>query len=88
MVRELAGVGGTGLVLGVGDSGSPLGNDRELLSGPHSVSVDSVCGSHLGGLDLVRVEAPRPGRAVADVAGRRVEDDGMRIDVSGLDLDG
>lgn len=35
-------------ILRVGDSGSPLGNDHELLTGQFGVSVDSVCGS-LGG---------------------------------------
>lgn len=31
-------------VLAIGDSGSPLGNDHELLSSPVSISVDQVCG--------------------------------------------
>ncbi|MEO8723412.1 MAG: hypothetical protein ABI395_07800 [Sphingobium sp.] len=35
-------------VLGIGDSGSPLGNDHELLSGAYGISVDSVCGSLSG----------------------------------------
>lgn len=35
-------------VLAIGDSGSPLGNDHELLSGPTSVSVNQVCGDAEG----------------------------------------
>lgn len=35
-------------VLAIGDSGSPDGNDHELLSGPMSVSVDQVCGDPAG----------------------------------------
>ncbi len=37
-------VGGPADVLAIGDSGSPLGNDHELLSSPSSISVDQVCG--------------------------------------------
>ncbi len=36
--------GGPVDVLAIGDSGSPLGNDHELLSSPTSISVDQVCG--------------------------------------------
>lgn len=69
--------GGDGMVLGIGDSGSPLGNDHELLSEPFGISVDSVCGDGAGcwslygdgliGPDaLVRIlQAIRPGRGGA-----------------------
>lgn len=46
VVTALSGNTGDGPsdVLAVGDSGSPLGNDHELLSSPMSISVDQVCG--------------------------------------------
>ena len=36
------------VVLCVGDSGSPIGNDYELLSEPHGTSVGAVCGAATG----------------------------------------
>lgn len=87
VVRALAGECGTGLVLAVGDSGSPLGNDRELLSRPHSVSVGSVCGSHLGSWTLFGSRLSGPDALLRMLRAARVGDDGLRIDLSGLGLD-
>lgn len=87
VVRALAGECGTGLVLAVGDSGSPLGNDREMLSRPYSVSVGSVCGSPLGSWTLFGSRLSGPDALSRMLRAARVGHDGLRIDLSGLALD-
>ena len=87
VARALAVSSGTGRVLCIGDSGSPLGNDRELLSGPYGVSVDSVCGSHPGTWTLFGSRLRGPDALLRLLRAARVEDDGMRIDLSALGLD-
>jgi hypothetical protein len=86
VVRQLAG-DTRGLVLGVGDSGSPLGNDRELLSGPHGVSVGSVCGGHLGAWTLFGSKLRGPDALSRMLQSARAEGGFMRIDLSELALD-
>jgi hydroxymethylpyrimidine pyrophosphatase-like HAD family hydrolase len=86
VVRELSGGGCTGRVLGIGDSGSPLGNDRELLSAPHAVSVGSVCGSHAGAWTLFGSKLCGPDAVLRILRAARVEDGELRIDVSKLGL--
>ncbi len=76
-----------GPVLGVGDSGSPLGNDRELLSGPHGISVGSVCGSCRGAWTLFGSRMCGPEALLRMLRAARVEDGKMRINLSGLELD-
>lgn len=85
VVRALA--GDDGLVLGVGDSGSPSGNDHELLSGPHGVSLDGVCGSHVGAWTLFGSRLRGPDALSRLLEAAKAGDGAMRIDVSGLDLD-
>jgi len=87
VVRALEGGRGTGLVLAVGDSGSPLGNDRELLSRPHSVSVGSVCGGHDGSWTLFGAAPSGPDALLRLLRAARIGDDGFRIDLARLDLD-
>lgn len=87
VARELVGGGNTDLVLAVGDSGSPLGNDRELLSGPHSVSVGSVCGDHQGAWTLFGLTPRGPDALLRLLMAAHVGDDGMRIDRAALSLD-
>lgn len=88
VVHQIAGEGRNGSVLGVGDSGSPLGNDRELLSGPHGVSVDSVCGNHLGAWTLFGSRLRGPDALIRLLRAARVEGGGMKVDLSSLELDG
>lgn len=87
VVKQLAGADGEGSVLGVGDSGSPMGNDRELISGPHGVSVNSVCGSHSGTWTLFGSSIRGPDALSRMLRAALVEDGAMRIDLSELDLD-
>ena len=87
VVRALAAEGGAGLVLCVGDSGSPLGNDRALLSGPHGVSVGSVCGSYQGAWTLFGSQLRGPDALVRLLRAASVADGTMQIDVARLDPD-
>ncbi|WP_226019291.1 hypothetical protein [Novosphingobium sp. FKTRR1] len=85
VVRAIAGNGG--FVLGVGDSGSPLGNDHELLSGPYGVSLDSVCGSHIGAWTLFGSRLRGPDALARLLGAARAGGGAMTIDLSDLDLD-
>jgi hypothetical protein len=85
VVRAIAGNGG--LVLGVGDSGSPLGNDHELLSGPYGVSLDSVCGSRIGAWTLFGSRLRGPDALARLLGAAKVGGGAMTIDLSDLDLD-
>jgi hypothetical protein len=85
VVKELGGV--DGVVLGVGDSGSPLGNDHELLSGPHGVSLDSVCGSHIGAWTLFGSRLRGPDALSRLLGAAKVTDGRMRIELKRLDPD-
>lgn len=77
-----------GFVLGIGDSGSPLGNDHELLSGPHGLSVDTVCGSHQGAWTLFGTRLQGPDAVARILRAARVRDGSMSIDIGALGLDG
>lgn len=74
-------------VLGIGDSGSPLGNDHELLSHPHGVSVDSVCGSHHGGWTLFGSRLTGPAALLRILRATRPGPAGVSIDITALGLD-
>jgi trehalose-6-phosphatase len=76
-----------GAVLGIGDSGSPLGNDLELLSGPHGISVDSVCGSHNGAWTLFGSRLQGPGAVARILRAAQSEAERMAIDLRKFDLD-
>lgn len=49
-----------GQILAIGDSGSPNGNDYELLLQPHAISVDRVCGDSKGSWSLFGHQARGP----------------------------
>lgn len=76
-----------GLVLGIGDSGSPLGNDRELLSGQHCISVSSVCGSHQGSWTLFGSDLQGPEALARILRAANAESGCARIDMASLGLD-
>ena len=76
-----------GLVLGIGDSGSPLGNDHELLSNMHGVSVDSVCGSHPGTWTLFGSRLQGPEAVAKILQAARCREGGVSIDVASLAMD-
>jgi hypothetical protein len=76
-----------GAVLGIGDSGSPMGNDRELLSGRHSISVDSVCGSHQGSWTLFGADLQGPAALAKILRAATVTGGKVAIDLSVLGLD-
>ncbi len=76
-----------GQVLAIGDSGSPLGNDREMLTVPHAISVDRVCGDSGGSWSLFgkRLRGPEAlGRILEAI---RVERGLASIDLARLELD-
>ncbi len=75
------------LVLGIGDSGSPIGNDNELLSGAHGISVDSVCGSLSGCWSFFGAELTGPGALLRILEAVEPSPQGAAIDTSRLWLD-
>jgi hydroxymethylpyrimidine pyrophosphatase-like HAD family hydrolase len=76
-----------GSILGIGDSGSPLGNDRELLSSPHAISVDRVCGSYEGTWSLFGTRVRGPEALVWILRAMRTENGFASIDLGALNLD-
>lgn len=76
-----------GPVLRVGDSGSPLGNDHELLSGGLGISVGTVCGGHRGAWNLFGSHLNGPVALARILRAARCDVDGLRIDIPLLDLD-
>lgn len=89
VVEELARRSGDAskAVLGIGDSGSPLGNDRELLSGPHCLSVGSVCGASGGAWTLFGSKLRGPDALLRILQAARAKGCEMMIDLSALTLD-
>lgn len=75
------------LVLCVGDSGSPLGNDYELLSEPHGTSVDAVCGSASGCWSLFGEKRKGPDAVLRLLRSLGPVDGGVAVDVDALKLD-
>lgn len=86
-ITEKAGRPG-GPVLSIGDSGSPLGNDHELLSGPYGVSVDSVCGSLQGCWSLFGSRLMGPAALVQVLRAMCPHPGGATIDFNALGVDG
>lgn len=74
-------------VLRIGDSGSPQGNDHELLSGQHGVSVDSVCGNLEGSWSLFGSRLTGPAALLRILRAIRPDPGGasVRFDLLGLD---
>ncbi|MGP2494282.1 hypothetical protein ACTDI4_22025 [Mesorhizobium sp. PUT5] len=74
-------------VLGIGDSGSPLGNDRELLSGRHCVSVGTVCGASDGAWTLFGSAVCGPDALLRILKAVQIKANEMMIDLSALNLE-
>ncbi|UVO52018.1 hypothetical protein M0208_16420 [Sphingomonas sp. SUN019] len=68
-------------VIGIGDSGSPLGNDHELLSGAYGISVDSVCGSLNGCWTFFGDTLTGPAAVSTMLQAMRVEDSHGTFDI-------
>jgi fructoselysine-6-P-deglycase FrlB-like protein len=77
----------TGLVIGIGDSGSPIGNDYELLCVHHGFSVGSVCGSYEGTWTIFGSRLSGPDATARILQAMRIEDHLISIDVEALQLD-
>ena len=75
------------LVLCVGDSGSPLGNDYELLSEPYGTSVDAVCGSALGCWSLFGEDRKGPDAVLRLLRSLALVEGGVAVDIDALKLD-
>jgi hypothetical protein len=74
-------------VLCVGDSGSPRGNDYELLSEPHGTSVDAVCGSAAGCWSLFGEYPKGPDAVLRLLRSLRAADGGVVVDLGALKFD-
>lgn len=74
-------------ILGIGDSGSPLGNDRELLSEPHGLSVGSVCGHYKGAWTLFGFRPEGPEAVALILRSMQINQRQMMIDMTMLGLD-
>lgn len=75
-----------GHILAIGDSGSPLGNDRELLMQPHAISVDRVCGECKGTWSLFGHGASGPVALHRILQAITVKNGAASIDVKALGL--
>ena len=74
------------LILCVGDSGSPLGNDYELLSEPHGTSVDAVCGAAAGCWSLFGEDPKGPDALLRLLRSLCPADGGAAVDLDALQL--
>lgn len=73
-------------ILAIGDSGSPLGNDRQLLLRPHAISVDRVCGDCNGTWSLFGHGVRGPAALLRILQSIRVKNGSALIDVESLGL--
>lgn len=71
-------------VLALGDSGSALGNDHDLLSQQPSISVDSVCGDLDGCWTIFGHDAKGPSALLRILEALTVESGVARLHLSGL----
>ena len=71
-------------VLCIGDSGSPGGNDHELLSGLHGVSVDTVCGNVAGCWSLFGHDLTGPAALLRILTSLKIEGGNGCLDLSAL----
>ena len=69
------------LVLCIGDSGSPAGNDHEILSEPHGMSVDAVCGDAAGCWSLFGDRPKGPDAALRLLRSLRCADGKVFVDL-------
>ena len=75
------------LVLCVGDSGSPAGNDHEILSEPYGMSVDAVCGDAAGCWSLFGDRPKGPKAALRLLRSLQCADGKVFVDLDLLALD-
>ena len=86
LVRERAGEGVT--VICVGDSGARCGNDNEMLSHPHGISVGRVCGRHSGCWSLFGTDPTGPDALVRLLSALRTDASGKtRLEITAITLD-
>lgn len=72
-------------VLRIGDSGSRGGNDSELLSHPHGISVGEVCGRRDGSWSVFGEELTGPQAVLRLMRALRPDRDGIvRVDIASL----
>jgi hydroxymethylpyrimidine pyrophosphatase-like HAD family hydrolase len=71
-------------ILCVGDSGSPCGNDRDLLSEGTGISVDSVCGMVNGCWSLFGVETTGPAALLLVLEALELKIEAATLDLSKL----
>jgi hypothetical protein len=75
-----------GQVLAIGDSGSSLGNDREMLLRPHAISVDRVCGRHNGSWTLFGSQLRGPDALLRILGAISIEGGSASINLAALGL--
>lgn len=75
-------------IICIGDSGGRDGNDNELLSHTHGISVGTVCGSPHGSWTMFGKALVGPAALLCLLQAVKLYDDGcVRMDVSSLGLD-
>ncbi|MBY2941875.1 HAD hydrolase family protein [Rhizobium leguminosarum] len=74
-------------VLAIGDSGSPIGNDFDLLSIKHGVSVDSVCGNLHGSWSLFGAATTGPDALFRILEAIDTDENGAAVNLRVLELD-
>jgi hydroxymethylpyrimidine pyrophosphatase-like HAD family hydrolase len=75
-----------GQILAIGDSGSPNGNDYELLLQPHAISVDRVCGDSDGTWSLFGHQVRGPAALQRILQSIGVKNGAAFIDIEALGL--
>ncbi len=75
-------------VLSMGDSGAPMGNDHNLILGPHGISVGTICGDPAGCWSLFGTITTGP-TALLRVLQAMLPSEGgeIRLDRAALNLD-
>ncbi|WFR97510.1 HAD hydrolase family protein [Rhizobium tumorigenes] len=73
--------------LAIGDSGSPIGNDFDLLSIKHGVSVDSVCGNLQGSWSLFGADTTGPDALFRILQAIDAGQSGASVNLEALELD-
>ncbi|HEY9552822.1 HAD hydrolase family protein [Allosphingosinicella sp.] len=86
--RLSEGLGADIVVLRVGDQGSRVGNDNELLTHPYGVSVNEVCGRDDGCWSLFGADLTGPDALLRLLKAMKPDLHGnVRIDIEALQLD-
>lgn len=74
-------------ILAIGDSGSPIGNDFDLLSTEYGVSVDNVCGNLNNSWSLFGEVITGPQALLRVLEAIEVSEEGAAVDFASLELD-